>query len=220
MSVVVDERERGSGVPELLLSLGVPVEYALLDVGDYVVTPEIGVERKTVRDFQLSIYDGRLFSQASSLSSYYAKPVLILEGDLAELEEFADNVRPFLGAITSLAISYRLPIIPSKDREQTAEYIRLMVEQSRRPREARPPLPRVRKGEDLALLQLGLVGVLPGVGPKLAERLLETFGTPLAVFNAGKLALSRIRGLGLKKAQRIEEVLKSPYRSSPRQAQL
>jgi len=216
MDVIVDERERDSGVPELLSAMGLEIQYAMLDIGDYVVTAEIGVERKTVRDFLLSIYDGRLFTQAKSLSAYYAKPLLILEGDLGQLESLSENIRPFLGALVSLATSYRLPVIPSSSKEQTAEYIRLLVDQSRMPREAKPLLPRIKKGGSIKELQLGLVGVLPGVGPKLAERLLETFGTPLGVFNAGKLALSRVRGLGWKKAVKIEEVLNTPYRSAPK----
>lgn len=203
-------------MPELLSSMGLQLEYAMLDVGDYVVTSEIGVERKTVRDFLLSIYDGRLFAQARSLSSYYARPLLILEGSLTELEQLSDNIRPFLGALVRLATSFRLPVVPSSSKAQTAEYIMLLVDQNRTPREPRPPLPRVKKAASITELQLGLVGVLPGVGPKLAERLLETFGTPLGVFNAGKLALSRVRGLGWKKAVRIEEVLNTPYRSTPR----
>ena len=52
--VVADERERRSGVPEELRSLGAFVEYRVLDVADYVVG-QYAVERKTVRDFVNSL---------------------------------------------------------------------------------------------------------------------------------------------------------------------
>ena len=50
MLVVVDERERASGVPDELEFLGARVEYRVLDVADYL-TGDYSVERKSVRDF-------------------------------------------------------------------------------------------------------------------------------------------------------------------------
>src|SRR5260370_17437460 len=58
--IIVDERERPSGVPDELRSLGAPIEYRVLDVADYVVG-SYAVERKSVRDFVSSLYVPRLF---------------------------------------------------------------------------------------------------------------------------------------------------------------
>ena len=49
--VVVDEREKPSGVPDLLKESGLQVEYKVLEVGDYVVSWGCAVERKGERDF-------------------------------------------------------------------------------------------------------------------------------------------------------------------------
>jgi len=87
--VVVDERERASGVPDELSKLGVRVYFSQLPVADYVLNPEIAVERKTVRDLVSSVYDARIFSQAARLAASYAKPYLLVEGDSKEVEQLA-----------------------------------------------------------------------------------------------------------------------------------
>ncbi|TLY11449.1 MAG: heavy metal resistance protein CzcA, partial [Thaumarchaeota archaeon] len=46
--IVVDGREKSSGIPDLLRKAGAVIDFAQLKVGDYVVSPEIAVERKTV----------------------------------------------------------------------------------------------------------------------------------------------------------------------------
>src|SRR5438034_3324943 len=83
LRIIADEREKPSGVPEALRSLGVSVEYRLLDVADYLVGA-YAIERKSVRDFVSSLYSGRLFDQAHRLGEAYETIFLIVEGDLWE----------------------------------------------------------------------------------------------------------------------------------------
>ena len=89
--IVVDERERRSGIPDELIRLNVLVDFKQLDIGDYLVTPYSAVERKSIRDLILSIYDGRLFTQCSELGSHYNKPILIIEGSTDRIEKLIDN---------------------------------------------------------------------------------------------------------------------------------
>ena len=70
--VVVDERERSCGVPEQLSKLNVRVYFSRLPIADYVISPEIAVERKALPDFVSSVYDGRLFVQAASAGAQAA----------------------------------------------------------------------------------------------------------------------------------------------------
>jgi len=77
--VVADERERNSRIPDLLRNAGASVDIAQLQVGDYVVSPEEVVERKTVRDLISSIYDGRLYIHCSQLVKHYQKPVIMVQ---------------------------------------------------------------------------------------------------------------------------------------------
>ncbi|MFL6488167.1 MAG: ERCC4 domain-containing protein, partial [Nitrososphaera sp.] len=90
--IVVDERERNSNIPELLKSAGAFIDFTQLKVGDYLVSSETAVERKTVRDLVSSIYDGRLFVQCSDLVKYYQKPLLVVQGNISELVETSEDV--------------------------------------------------------------------------------------------------------------------------------
>jgi ERCC4-type nuclease len=68
LQIVVDHRERASGVPDVLGSLDtVELRFAELETGDYLIDDQLVVERKTVEDFAKSIVDTRLFRQASRL---------------------------------------------------------------------------------------------------------------------------------------------------------
>jgi DNA excision repair protein ERCC-4 len=52
-----------------------------LTVGDYVLTPDICVERKSVRDLISSLKNGRLYNQAETMLQHYKSPMLLIEFD-------------------------------------------------------------------------------------------------------------------------------------------
>ncbi|KAI9753383.1 MAG: hypothetical protein M1815_006237 [Lichina confinis] len=91
--VVVDTREVRSSLPSLLHAQSIEVVPCLLTVGDYVLTPDICVERKSVRDLLSSFNNGRLFNQAETMMQHYKHPMLLIEFDQHKsftLEPFAD----------------------------------------------------------------------------------------------------------------------------------
>ena len=53
----------------------------LPQVGDYILTPDVCVERKSVSDLIGSLNNGRLYNQAVSMCRYYKRPVLLIEFD-------------------------------------------------------------------------------------------------------------------------------------------
>lgn len=70
LRIVVDYRERACAVPAFLEATpGVQVDFTQLLKGDYLVADKVYFERKTMRDFAISLIDGRLFSQARRLTS-------------------------------------------------------------------------------------------------------------------------------------------------------
>ncbi|GBG34527.1 DNA repair endonuclease XPF [Hondaea fermentalgiana] len=79
--IVVDMREFRSALPSLLHKNGVHVEPATLEVGDYILAPEICVERKSIPDLHGSFNSGRLFTQAEAMCKYYQRPNLLIEFD-------------------------------------------------------------------------------------------------------------------------------------------
>ena len=94
-TVIVDVREFRSALPSLLHARGVAVIPCQLTVADYVLAPEICVERKSVGDLVASFKNGRLFHQAESMQRYYRHFFLLIEFDRLKaftLDPFAEMV--------------------------------------------------------------------------------------------------------------------------------
>lgn len=79
--VLVDIREFRSSLPFLLHRRGIEITPLTLEVGDYILTPDVCVERKSVSDLIGSLNSGRLFNQATAMTRHYKKPVLLIEFD-------------------------------------------------------------------------------------------------------------------------------------------
>ncbi|XP_012502999.1 PREDICTED: DNA repair endonuclease XPF [Propithecus coquereli] len=80
-SIVVDMREFRSELPSLIHRRGIDIEPVTLEVGDYILTPDMCVERKSISDLIGSLNNGRLYNQCISMSRYYKRPVLLIEFD-------------------------------------------------------------------------------------------------------------------------------------------
>lgn len=207
LRIIVDEREKKSGIPDLLKAVGVNIEIKTLPVGDYIVAPEIVVERKSIRDLLSSIFDGRLFDQCNRLKEHFQHPVILIEGNVDQIEEFTENSLVFYGALSSIAIDFKIPVLPTPNATHTAKLLVSMS--SRKEASAGPFLKKIKKSSDIQRQQLSVLCSLPGIGEKLATRMLEKFGTPLRVLSASSVELSKVEGLGKERAKKITEMLES-----------
>lgn len=79
VKVVVDVREFRSALPSMLHREAMVVQPVTLEIGDYILTPEICVERKSISDLFGSLNSGRLFNQAENMKRFYKLPVLLIE---------------------------------------------------------------------------------------------------------------------------------------------
>ncbi|XP_072024102.1 DNA repair endonuclease XPF-like [Amphiura filiformis] len=79
--VIVDMREFRSELPSLIHRRGIDIEPITLEVGDYILTPNICVERKSISDLIGSLNSGRLYNQMLAMTRYYKRPVLLIEFD-------------------------------------------------------------------------------------------------------------------------------------------
>ena len=207
LRIVIDERERKSGIPDLLKSVGLNVEMKTLPVGDYIVAPETVVERKSIRDLLSSVFDGRLFDQCSRLKEHFQNPIVLVEGNVDEIEEITDNPLIFYGAISTVVIDFKIPIIPTPSAAHTAKLLVSLC--SRKDIPKGPYLIQIKKSSDLQKQQLSVLCSLPGIGDKFAVRMLEKFGTPLRVFTATTAELAKVEGLGDARAKKIKTMLDS-----------
>jgi DNA excision repair protein ERCC-4 len=205
LRIIVDDREKKSGIPELLKSVGLNVEMKTLPIGDYIVAPETIVERKSIRDLMASVFDGRLFDQCTRLKEHFEHPIVLMEGNVDEIEEITDNPLIFYGALSTVVLDFKIPVIPTPSAAHTAKLLVSMC--SRKDAPKGPYLKKIKKSPDLERQQLSSLCSLPGVGEKFAVRLLEKFGTPLKVFTATTADLAKVEGLGEARAKKIKKVL-------------
>lgn len=205
LRIVVDERERKSGIPDLLRAIGINLEVKTLPIGDYIVAPETVVERKSISDLVSSIFDGRLFDQCNRLKEHFAHPVILMEGNVDELEQIVENPFVFYGAVSSIALDFKIPIVPTPSAAHTAKLLVSMC--SRKDITRGPFLKKIKKSDDVQLQQLSVLCSLPGIGEKLAIRMLQRFGSPSRTFNASFADLAKVEGLGEARARKIKHML-------------
>jgi len=205
LRIVVDEREKKSGIPDLLRAVGINLEIKTLPVGDYIVAPETIVERKSVSDLISSIFDGRLFDQCNRLKEHFAHPVILMEGNVEEIEQIVENPLVFYGAMSAVAIDFKIPIIPTPSATHTAKMLVSMC--SRKDSLRGPFLKKIKKSDDLLRQQLSVLCSLPGIGEKLATRMLAKFGSPSKTLNASLADLAKVEGLGEARAKKIKQML-------------
>ena len=205
LRIIVDERERKSGIPDLLKAIGMGVEMKTLPIGDYIVAPETIVERKSIKDLMASVFDGRLYDQCTRLKEHFQHPIVLVEGNVDEVEEITDNPLIFYGALSRVALEFKIPIIPTPSASHTAKLLVSMCSKKDGP--AGPYLKKIKKSSNLETQQLSTLCSLPGIGEKFAVRMLEKFGTPLKVFSATTSELAKVEGLGEARAKKIKNML-------------
>ena len=210
--IVIDERERKSGIPKLLQTIGVDVEIKTLPVGDYIVSHETIVERKSINDLMSSIFDGRLFDQCNRLKEHFQFPIIVVEGNVDEIESISDNPLVFYGALSTVAVDFKIPIIPTPSASHTAKLLVSLA--SRKDASKGPLLKKIKKSNDIQKQQLLVLSSLPGVGEKTDIRMLKKFGTPLKVLSASTIDLAKIPGLGESRAKKIKKMLEGKSKHS------
>jgi Fanconi anemia group M protein len=202
----VDFSERNAEVLDLARECDdFDVHMVHLPVGDYVIDGGVIVERKTYADFATSLADGRLFPQAAALARSPHRPVILLEGP-KPLRMPDVHSHALKGAIVSLAVMWRLPVLHARDPEDSLRILRLLAQQVGNS-EQRILRRYDRKPKRVASRKLYVLQGLSGVGPALAQRLLIKFGSVERVVTADEESLTQVRGIGLKKAARIRELL-------------
>ena len=203
--IIIDYREKNSLIPSELISNGCEVEFQELKVGDYIVK-DVLIERKTISDFLSSMVNKRLLNQLQHLQNA-EKKILIIEGiEEKELyhEQSGVNENAIRGLILSIILNYNVPIILTKNPEDTAKF--LSVLSKKQPKEI--SLNLKRKSQDVNEQIQYIIESFPGIGPKSARKLLNEFKTIKNVINAEEEDLKKILG---KKAE-IFKLINKDYK--------
>ncbi|MCD4663626.1 MAG: hypothetical protein K8R68_00040 [Bacteroidales bacterium] len=206
--IKADFREKQSGIPDMLIKKGIDVEIVNLKAGDYEINGRILVERKTKDDFILSILHNRLFSQCSKMKKDISLPLLIIEGNPYKTN-YEISRASVKGALLSVSVAWQIPVFFSNSKEDTTEILIMTGKQM-----LNDKYPVIRKGykpKKPDNLQRYFIQGLPAVGPLLAIRMLNHFGSIENIMNASLEELIQVEGIGKTKALKMIDFLKIKF---------
>jgi len=210
IKIVVDHRESRSPVMRFLTQKDIIVEPQQLDVGDYIISSRIGIERKTVDDFLSSLIEGKLFVQMKNLRATYSRPLLLIEGEgLLTKRNMSHNA--IFGSFTAIIVDFGIPIITTHSAQETADFLAVMAQREQKEGDRAVAIRGEKTARTIAEQQQFLVEGLPNVSAVLAQRLLQHFGSIRALANATEEELCKITGIGKNIAADVLKILNAEY---------
>jgi ERCC4-related helicase len=210
VKIIVDHRESRSPVMRCLTQKDITVEPQQLEIGDYVLSSRIGIERKTVDDFLNSLIEGKLFVQMKNLRTAYSRPVLIVEGEgLLTKRNISHNA--IFGSFVSIIVDFGIPIITTHSAQETADFLTVMAQREQKSGEKAVATRGEKPARSISEQQQFLVEGLPNVSSVLAQRLLQHFGSIRAITNASEEDLCQVQGIGKNTATEILKILNAEY---------
>lgn len=207
--IVVDNREKNSMVISELISNSAEIKFERLNVGDYIIG-NIAIERKTINDFISSMLNKRLFRQIEELKQY-KKQFIILEGSYDDINN-GMNINSVKGMILSIILDFNIPVIITKDCEETASFL-VLLDKRQGKSKTEFSIKAKKRTYNLAEQQQFVLESFPGIGPKTAKKLLKKFKTIKAVINAKPENLEKAK-INKKKAEAIKKIIESKYKEN------
>ncbi len=208
LQIVVDTRECNDYVCSLT-NMGANIDIQQLSIGDFILSSRCAVERKTRKDFEASIIDGRVFEQAKRLKEAYEKPLLIVEGNSSDSSRLQKSA--LLGAYASLITDYSLPLFFTKDSNSTCQLLYSIAKYEQISKKNPLRINARKKAHTPLQSQQVIIESLPNVGPKLAKTLILHFKTPKNIFNATQKELEMVDGVGKIRAKLIFDTINSVF---------
>lgn len=210
VKIIIDHRESRSAVMRFLSQKDITIEPQQLDVGDYIISSRIGVERKTVDDFLNSLIDGKLFVQIKNLRTTYSRPLLVVEGDgLLTKRNISHNA--IFGSIVSIIVDFGIPIITTRTPQETADFLSVMAYREQKVGNRAIAIRGEKTARTISEQQQFLIEGLPNISAVLAQRLLQHFGSIRALANTTEEDLCQVNGIGKNIATDILKILNTEY---------
>jgi ERCC4-type nuclease len=213
-TIIIDSREANSAkkIVTGLLEKGVRVETNTLEKGDYILSDQCAVERKTVNDFVYTLTRRYLFEQLFRLKDVYPKSLIILEGYLPIIYKFR-NIQPqaIWGAMFNLAKN-GIAIVNTASQKETIDFLYTAARQEQIVEKRSAVVHAFKKCDTLSDSQVYFIASLPSIGREKATAILDSYQTPInALINIDDWQKA-VDGLGPVITNRVKDVLSTPYK--------
>jgi ERCC4-type nuclease len=212
-TIIIDSREASTAakVVKGLIERGVKIKTEVLEKGDYILSDQCAVERKTVQDFVYTLTRRHLFEQLFRLKDVYPKALILLEGYLPIIYKFS-HIQPaaIWGAMFNLAKN-GIALVNTASYKETVDFLYVGARQEQILEKRVPTVHAFKKTETLSDAQLYFVASLPNIGREKANALLKSYQTPMnALINVEDWSKT-VYGLGPVITNKVKEVLSIPY---------
>jgi ERCC4-type nuclease len=213
-TIIVDSREASSAakIVKGLIERGVNVKTEALEKGDYILSDQCAVERKTVNDFVYTLTRRYLFEQLFRLKDVYPKSLILLEGYLPIIYKYS-HIQPVAvwGAMFNLAKN-GIAIVNTASYKETVDFLYVAARQEQIVEKRAPIVHAFKKCDTLTDAQLYFVASLPNIGREKALAVLKSYQTPLnSLINVDDWSKT-VHGLGPVITNRVKEVLTAPFK--------
>jgi Fanconi anemia group M protein len=213
-TIIVDSREANTAakIVKGLIERGVNVKTETLEKGDYILSDQCAVERKTVHDFVYTLTRRYLFEQLFRLKEAYPKSLILLEGYLPIIYKFS-HIQPVAiwGAMFNLAKN-GIALVNTSSYKETIDFLYVAARQEQIVEKRTPTVHPFKKTETLSDAQMYFVASLPNIGREKATAILKSYQTPLnALINVDDWSKT-VYGLGPVISNKVKEVLNTPFR--------
>jgi len=184
------------------------------------------IERKSIRDLEASILDGRYREQRGRILSYCndkkTQPLYIIEGSLSSATGRLQKPA-LMKFINRLVLHYQIPVLHTESVKETAELIQTLIAQWKEDPESlqrKTDLVKVtdglhvqKKSNAMEPTQFGIscLAQCPGLSVKMAEALIAVFGSLRGVMEAPVKEVEQVkvgnRKVGPVVSKRLHELL-------------
>lgn len=218
-TIIVDTRE-ASGAPKIakgLTELGAEIRLEALQKGDYIISDQVAIERKTVHDFVYTLTRRFLFEQLFKLKEVYVKPFILIEGYMPIVYRFS-KIQPasVWGAMFALA-KQGINMIHTNSYKETVDFLYTAAKQEQIVERRVPVIHPIKPTETLQDQQVFFLASLPNIGREKAISLLESYQTPInALLNVDSWK-KEAYGLGPIITERVKQVLNTRYQQQERE---
>ncbi|KAG0182633.1 hypothetical protein DFQ29_002965 [Apophysomyces sp. BC1021] len=205
--VIVDMREFRSSLPPILYSEGIKVVPCTLQVGDYILSPDMCVERKSIADLISSFTSGRLYTQCESMTMYYKTPILLIEFEenksfsLQSLSDMKDNIATtdISTKLVLLTLSFpKLRIIWSSSPHETAAIFTELKKTQEQPDLQKAAMMGTENPEDVEntynMTPQEILRSMPGVTSKNYQHIMNAVDTIEELCSLTEEAIQKIIG--------------------------
>ena len=212
-TIIVDTRE-ASAAPKIVKGLkeqGANIQTQALEKGDYILSDQCAIERKTVHDFVYTLTRRYLFEQLFKLKEVYPKPFILIEGYMPIVYKFS-KIQPAAvwGAMFAIA-KQGILIIHTSSYKETIDFLITAAKQEQIAERRPLVVHAIKKTDTLADAQIFFLASLPNIGREKAISILNNYQTPMnALLNVGNWK-KEAYGLGPIITEKVKQVLNTPY---------